>query len=300
MELYIGFIDNPKICLNDVLDFLMGDYPDVKTAEKELQCKFGNIKKTKANSKLLRNNKYGKITFNISRKEFWDYYDNADSKSEFDLLCMLALMALRSKICSRESAPTNSKEIFARMAGYKTWKALEEASKNGNGVKGRLKHYMETERRLSHYMLRIRTEIGRRYNCYADISTGRGFTFTDKAKNKKDARVLLQIEVEGRKRKNQYDDFRQGQRESKELKDSLLMRYAYDKFLKHVPDNKRPNESYCKQNFESFLTKAKERGYKLNYILQNVDSLVELLRTDKNNMSRSKKECCKKDEYGFI
>ena len=146
----------------------------------------------------------------------------------------------------------------------------------------------------------IRTEIGRRYNCYADISTGRGFTFTDKAKNKKDARVLLQIEVEGRKRKNQYDDFRQGQRESKELKDSLLMRYAYDKFLKHVPDNKRPNESYCKQNFESFLTKAKERGYKLNYILQNVDSLVELLRTDKNNMSRSKKECCKKDEYGFI
>jgi hypothetical protein len=121
-----GFLLDHSKCLNDIFDYAIysylekhhgGDLNEISEAEKEYWLTIGNKKRTYQNGRALHDSIPDNVPFVGIQKDIWfDYYKN--EKSEFQKVCLLAFLAIKSILGKKSYWKTNFKLVFSRMAGY--------------------------------------------------------------------------------------------------------------------------------------------------------------------------------------
>lgn len=122
VELYRRFLEHPKQCLADVLDYQIAktDNFDVKATEQALSIDFGDKKKAVANAKAIAKKtngcEYSGVLFGIPRTLFWDYYEH--DKTTWEQLVLLAYLSLKSWYGHKDKPMRmDNEKLFTRMTG---------------------------------------------------------------------------------------------------------------------------------------------------------------------------------------
>ena len=126
IQLLDDFLLNSNKVLNDICDyaiyaqFLKMEYGNklekLKACEKYFNLKLGNSTDSYLNGKQLheKNEKYlVKVGINLSI--FWDFFKN--HKSEFEKICLLAFLAIKSILQQKAYCKIDNRFLFARMSG---------------------------------------------------------------------------------------------------------------------------------------------------------------------------------------
>jgi hypothetical protein len=137
IQLISGFMANPNKCLSDIANYAVYEHSLKMNNSKELErfevsadyygIKFSNTKNSLSNGKLLYNSiptKSPKV--GLSTQIYWDFYKN--DKTEFDKICLLGFLALKSIVQKKACCKTNNKLWLARMDGKKTIKEFSDLS----------------------------------------------------------------------------------------------------------------------------------------------------------------------------
>lgn len=125
VELYRGFLEHPKRCLEDVLEYQIAktDNFDVKATEQALGgITFLDKKKAVANAKAIAKKTSGNlcefsgVLFGIPRTLYWDYY--AHDKTTWEQLVLLAYLSLKSWYGHKDKPMIiDNVKLFTRMTG---------------------------------------------------------------------------------------------------------------------------------------------------------------------------------------
>lgn len=184
IELIRGFLEHPLKCLEYVLYYQIARFDTIDKTEGILVKKWGNKSRAMAICKQLHSEdeSYSRVTISVSHNIFWDYYANVNRKTEFDLLIFLAYHALKSMIGGkngkrRKVIRSSYGEMFARMAGYKSMRDLQECG--GIAEDDPMWKYMKCERSMSYIGKRLRDELMVRFCGFHTYSAPkkRGFLF---------------------------------------------------------------------------------------------------------------------------
>ncbi|MEO8236081.1 MAG: hypothetical protein ABI549_11750 [Flavobacterium sp.] len=127
IHLLQGFIKDSYKCLNDITDFAIyersielafGDELErMKSAAKFYDLKLSNYDNSLKNGIRIYNETVGERLpkTGLSLSLFWEYYKN--DKTEFDKVCLLAFLALRSIIQNKAYTKVDNKYLLSRMDG---------------------------------------------------------------------------------------------------------------------------------------------------------------------------------------
>lgn len=191
IELWRGFLDNPKKVLEEILNYTSVEYDDKDSASKALGVTYWDWKGTKEKGNELRKRKdYTGVIFSISYEMYWDYRNHA--KDEHDNLLLLGYLALKSIGGHNRISFTNSAFMFCRMAGYGRMSDLQKEGyeynqqakkwfKNGCQAKETpaILNYMRTDDVRGYHCEKLRyalMESFDNFHCYSRKGK-RGFAF---------------------------------------------------------------------------------------------------------------------------
>ncbi len=124
-----GFVGNPKKILNDICDYSLYQHSLKLVLGSELECfkaaanfyviKLGDTKGSFENGEALFNSiDSGEANTGISLDVFWDYYKKAEHKTEFEKVCLLAHLAIKSIIGKSAYSKMTNDFWCSRMSGY--------------------------------------------------------------------------------------------------------------------------------------------------------------------------------------
>lgn len=142
IQLLSGFMIDDKKVLNNIIDYAIyqnslkleigTDLSKIKTSAGFYNMTLANDKKTFDNGKILYNSIYEnspKVGLSISM--FWDFYKN--DKSEFDKICLLAFLGIKSILGNKSYCKANNLYLWARMDGKTN--TIVEVSELSNEIK---------------------------------------------------------------------------------------------------------------------------------------------------------------------
>lgn len=138
IHLLQGFLVDPYKCLTDISDYsvyersigleLGSELEKMKSAAKFYNLNFTNYENSLKNGAKIYNEigvtRAPKVGLSLSL--FWEYYKN--EKSEFDKVCLLAFLALRSIIQNKAYTKVDNKYLLSRMDGKARSCELSELS----------------------------------------------------------------------------------------------------------------------------------------------------------------------------
>jgi hypothetical protein len=121
-----GFLMDPNKVLYDIFDYAIfreanslsvAKHDAIRQAGKNFNVSIGDINKTYNNGKKLYYEYSGKPLpmTGINREVFFKYYEN--EKTEFEFVCLLALLAFKSMLGNKAFMKVTNKFWFSRMAG---------------------------------------------------------------------------------------------------------------------------------------------------------------------------------------
>lgn len=122
-----GFLDDHKRCLDDIFDYAMfrmlysdeSNWDDIDQFKTEFSIELNenNTQLYKKRGELLFNSFYGTsyAWTGIHIDTFWNFYKH---RSEFDLVCLLLFLALKSIIQMKSFTKTSDALILSRMSGF--------------------------------------------------------------------------------------------------------------------------------------------------------------------------------------
>lgn len=139
VQLLGGFMDNSIKILDSIADYavyehslkliLGSEIENMKDSANYYNITLGNYKKSLENGKLAYNrlpNNSPKVGLNLSL--FWDFYK--DEKTEFDKICLLGFLAIKSILGSKAYCKLDNKFWLSRMDGQtKSINDFDELSK---------------------------------------------------------------------------------------------------------------------------------------------------------------------------
>lgn len=194
IELWQGFLDEPRNILYDVLGYASAEYDTQEEAESVLGVSYVGWEKTYKHGKELRESKeYSGVLFSISRSKYW-YFRNHKTSNEENLL-LLEYLALNSIGGRGRISFTNSAFMFCRMAGYGRMSELPKYKYNPKTKKWsvasvpKIFEYMKNPAMMGYYCEKLRyalmsTDAYPDFTCYSEKGK-RGFAFTfDNEKSK--------------------------------------------------------------------------------------------------------------------
>ncbi len=130
INLLEGFLKNKKDCLENILYYGIYDYyiKDIECCDIDTYsiCSsefFGiqlrNVKRSYNIAKGLyeKYNSQKPAKFGLNLTIFWNYY-KSDNKTEFELVCLLAFLAMKSIIQKKPYCRITNNYLLSRMAGY--------------------------------------------------------------------------------------------------------------------------------------------------------------------------------------
>lgn len=126
IQLLDGFLKDSDTCLSNILDYavyqhslkleLGSEFENFQSSAKFHCVKLGNPEKAFDIGEELYEKYYGKSPHvGLNKNIFWDYYGK--NKTEFEKLCLLAFLALKSIIGDKRYCKTNNQFMFSRMDG---------------------------------------------------------------------------------------------------------------------------------------------------------------------------------------
>lgn len=137
IQLLEGFLIDYKTGLTNILDYCMYAHAEklefgaihdkIKDAANYYNISLGNVSRSKSNGSQL----YDSIDFHapkagLNLSIFWDYHNN--TKSEFDVVCLVAFLALKSIVQNKPYCKVDNKFWLARMDGKASSCCLTELS----------------------------------------------------------------------------------------------------------------------------------------------------------------------------
>ncbi|MBQ9473848.1 MAG: hypothetical protein IJU81_05510 [Bacteroidales bacterium] len=176
IEIWREFLDKPKDTLLNVFSYCATEYESIEEARKAIGFSNGNWESMTELGEELRLRQYGKSVFSISKKLYFDYFEN--KKSEYDNLLLLAYLALNSM--RGKFTFSNSTYLFARMAGYGTMDDFKEDwkknKKGGYDYRYRcnniaISKYSKSKQILGRTCAKLRLDLMRAYphvHCYSE------------------------------------------------------------------------------------------------------------------------------------
>lgn len=209
IELYRRFLEQPIVCLNNVLDYLSTEYneEDKQKAADELGVTWGDWDKTRSRGIDLRFGKpFSGVIFSIPRSIFWDYRDH--HKTERELKCLLCYLALKSIQGKKRYYYTENAKMFRRMCGYGRKEDFEMASKNELGKLGRV---FSSERNMQESGRRIREATMLQFDsfhCSMHTRGKRHFFFMIAYEDREKCMKELAAYIESKKPKKQPNDYK--------------------------------------------------------------------------------------------
>jgi hypothetical protein len=172
VQLFNGFMDDSKKCLNSVFDYaiyqhslkLTGTQAErLKAACKWYVVQAGNNSKTIADGKeLTENTPENSPKVGLSLSMFWDFYNN--DKSDFDKICLLGYLAIKSILQKKPYWKLDNKFWLSRMDGKV--KAVAEFDEISESI---LKYSSEYQTK------KIKTELRNNWGLVAYGRYTRGF-----------------------------------------------------------------------------------------------------------------------------
>jgi hypothetical protein len=126
IQLLTGFLEDHKTALMNILDYSIYAHcfklefgealEQMEASAKYYQVRLGSIERSASNGDALMNSIPEKSPMvGINLTIFWDYYNN--HKNEFELVCLLAFLALKSILQRKSYTKVDNKFWLARMDG---------------------------------------------------------------------------------------------------------------------------------------------------------------------------------------
>jgi len=161
IQLLSGFLKNSRNTLTDMcnyavyahslnLDFGENEEDNFKDSASYLGIEFTNVKAALSNGKKLYRQHTDCPMVGISVKMYWDYQSN--EKDEFQKLCLLGFIALKSILGKKAYCKTTNKLLFARMAGLAKQCEFEELPEE-------FYKYIQTKHKVHYWAVKIKDEV---------------------------------------------------------------------------------------------------------------------------------------------
>ena len=215
IQLLGGFMDNHVKCLFDILCYAAYAhskemYNDHELIRIEKSCDYFGIYYKTYNDILINgkrvyhsiDSKSPKSGINVNK---WREYTTSDT-SEYQKVCLLAFIALKSIVQRKACCKTNNNLMFARMAGMSKWnEALVVAFPEW------LKKYIRTKDAKIYYAAKIRTELEINWKlvCYSHKSKGVYISFKMNREN-------LVCHAEAQKKINKVEQLKEANKLARE------------------------------------------------------------------------------------
>lgn len=126
IELLKNFLNNTDSCLIDILQFVVYSH-SLKLNGSKIErfnvsadyfgVTFGNVANSLKNGESLHSDHQScKVFFSINKDIYWDFHNN--EKSEFEKVCLLAFLALRSILGTKPYCKITNEFLLSRMGGF--------------------------------------------------------------------------------------------------------------------------------------------------------------------------------------
>ena len=208
IQLLAGFLENTNKCLCDISNYAVYEHSLKMNNSKELdrfnasakyyRITFGNVKSSLSNGKELYDSmplKSPKTGINLTI--WWDFYKN--EKAEFDKVCLLGFLALKSIVQQKAYSKTNNKLWLPRMDG----KAKND---NVSFLSDSIKKYDN-----EYQTKKIKTELQINWGLVSYSYKTRGFYISFKM-NRKD----LAFQAENKKHSNKVKQLKEQDKQARE------------------------------------------------------------------------------------
>lgn len=209
-----GFLIDYMECLNNIFDYSIygylnkayeSDFNKIKEAESFFGVNIGNKKRSFENGKTLFESIPEKLPFTGIRKSIWfDYYKN--QKTEFQKVCLLAFLAIKSIVGKKLYCKTNYSLMFSRMSG------ISHTIKNKSELPPELIDYFIKRRQSDKIIANLKSDWKLKHYGYHT----KGFYVSFKKDDKIDLEGLIKIVEKNRKSRKE--------KEMKDLEKSLRLK----------------------------------------------------------------------------
>ncbi len=222
VQLLNDFLVNPQKCLSDIARYSVYAHSLKMTNAKELDrfttgaayynIQFHNIKMALNDGKVLYDSISSKSPMTgINTKIYWDFYSN--EKTEYDKMCLLGFLALKSIVQKKAYCKTNNQLWLARMSGKIKWDSAESLPEC-------MMKYVKTRDAILYHTSKIKTDLEINWGLVSYSHRTRGFFISFKMSRKD-----LAFQAENKKHSNKVKRLKE---QNKQAREDALLRIKND------------------------------------------------------------------------